>query len=178
MIRKLCVAAMLGALILGMASYATAETVIRQMSTLAAVTVATSAEIDTSTAITCTDYSFIGAVIEINWASGGSAGNGQVYFEGRVSDSAIWNKLWVIDPVDSMEVKNQIDWGEALGADKNVPAILTVVPSTMKWTSTNSELVVGGAIVNALPYKEIRCIVNDNDWNAVATFRGYWILRK
>jgi len=179
MMRKLCVAAMLGALILGMVSYATAGTVVRQMSTISAVTVATSAELDTTTAIACTDYSYIGAVIEIDWASGGSAGNGQIYFEGRASDSDVWNKLWIVDPVDSMEVKNQIDWGEALGADKNVPAILTVVPSAVKYAqATATDVLVGGAIINVLPYTEIRCIINDNDWNAVATFRGYWILRR
>jgi len=179
MIRKFCVAVMLTVLILGMASFATAGTVVRQMSTISAVTVATSAELDTTTAIECMDYTYIGAVIEIDWASGGSSGNGQVYFEGRASDSDVWNKLWLIDPVDSMELKNEIDWGEALAADKNVPAILTVIPSAVKYAqATATDVLVGGTIVNALPYTEIRCIVNDNDWNAVATFRGYWILKK
>ncbi|HUX30610.1 MAG TPA: hypothetical protein VMV78_08285 [Thiobacillus sp.] len=178
MMRKLCVAAMLGALILGMVSYATAGTVVRQMSTLAAVTVATSAELDTTTAIGCTDYSYIGAVIEIDWASGGSAGNGQIYFEGRASDSDVWSRIWIIDPVDSMEVMNQIDWGEALAADKNISAIITILPSGYWDDDDATHNPIGGTLANVLPYTEIRCIVNDNDWNAVATFRGYWILRK
>lgn len=158
---------------------ARAGTEVRQMSAITDLLVGTSAVSDTTTAINCLNYDYIGAAFDIDWTSGGDAGGGLVYFEGRVhSTSGTWVKLWVVDLTDSMEVKQDIAWAATLQADASLAVIITAVPVGIKSSEVTTTRPVGGMISNALPFYEIRSVVVDTNWNAVAGITGYWILKK
>lgn len=165
---------------LGVFSDARAGKTLKQMSTIDAVTVATSDEIDTTTAIKIADYDYIAFGVEIDWASGGSNGTGYVKIQGRLKEgSGIWVDLLVVDPADSFEIKANVNWGTSLAADHSIAGIVSFFPTTAAWDDDDVSLgMIGGTLANALPYQEIRAIIFDDSWDAVATFTGYWILGK
>jgi len=151
---------------------------IRAMSTIDAVTVATTDEIDTTTAIGIYDYDYVAFGLEIDWASGGANGTGFVTIQGRLkSGSGTWVDLYVVNPADSFEIQANINWGTSLAADHSIAGIVSFFPTTAAWDDDDVSLgMIGGTLVNALPYEEIRAIIKDDSWDAVATFTGYWIL--
>lgn len=137
-------------------------------SSITALIVGTDAVSDTSTAIDITDYSEIGITATITVTSGGSAGAGLYYIEGSI-DGTVWTKVPVIDMTDTGMVRT--DMAFASTASLQVSGIVV-----SGYTIADDSAYDGFFMGNYLPYKVLRIVVVDTNWNAAATFTFDWIV--
>jgi hypothetical protein len=154
------------------------------------LTVANSQIYDTSTTISPSGYSYIAAVVNIDWKAAGLGGAGYIYFEGsttptmstyfpRVPDSqGYWVRLPFVTVSDSLEVVTSQAFSGA--ADVGLAAIISIMPNTaVKGVTTEARGSLEGAQMgNFLPFRRIRMVISDTNWTAKAVVTGYWVVRK
>ena len=142
---------------------------IRDMSTIDALVVGTSAVAETTTAHRIEGFDYVGASVHFDVTSGGGAGAGTLVFQGRVDDTAIWTDLWIVNLSDSFDVAMTVAFSGT--ADIVRDCFITYAPIDVKTGGYTEDF----HIVNPYPYTDIRMIVNDTNWNAACTVTGKWI---
>jgi len=144
--------------------------------------VGTSAVLDTTPAISFQDKNFLVFQLDLTLASGGNAGAGFVYVEGRVSDGN-WVKLPLVDLSDSCAVVYEAIFDGQATLTKYV-IVGKALPLGLDTTDY-----IGGTFVagkgemlpgpplwgDYLPFDKVRAITSDTNWNAVVTVSGSWI---
>ena len=124
------------------------------------------------------DYDYVAVQTFLDVTSGGGAGAGALYVQGRISSGTNYENLWFINMSDSMEIVTS----EAISstADLTKTFLLSMQPSkSLKALAEAAEdtediFVLG----NYLPYDEIRVMIIDTNWNAAVDVSGKWIFKK